>query len=83
MKFKTLFMSDHDLLLFFNMSTKQKVLSFQKVGQKRKIVIKSNLPLSHSPDCKMFPFKKGSKKHLVIALKSIAVVILKIDFRVF
>ena len=39
--------------------TKQKILSFQEVGQKRKMWSKSNLPLSNSPDRKMFPFKKG------------------------
>ena len=39
--------------------TKQKVLSFQEVDQKRKMVIKIELtPLSLS-DCKNFPFKKG------------------------
>ena len=38
------------------------VLSFWEVGQKRKMVIKSNLPVSHSPEWKIFPFKKDFKK---------------------
>ena len=41
-------------------ATKQKVLSFQKVNQKRKIVIKIEFT-PHSPDRKIFPFKKGFK----------------------
>ena len=41
---------------------KQKVLSFQEVGQKRKMVVKIELvylPLSYSPDRNIF--KKGFK----------------------
>ena len=38
-------------------ATKQKVLSYQEVGQKRKMVIKIKLtPLS---DCEIFTLKKG------------------------
>ena len=41
--------------------TKQKILSLQKVGQKRKIVVKIEItPLSL--DRNIFPFKKGFKK---------------------
>ena len=40
-----------------------KIISLQEFGQKRKMVIKIEFtPLSHSPDCKMFPFKKGFKR---------------------
>ena len=40
------------------------MLSFQEVGQKRKMVIKIDFTsqLSHSPDCKICPFKKSFKK---------------------
>ena len=42
-------------------ATKQKILSLQEVGQKRKIVVKIEFtPLSL--DRKIFPFKKGFKK---------------------
>ena len=41
---------------------KQKILSLQEVGQKRKIVVKIEFtPLSL--DRKIFPFKKGFKKY--------------------
>ena len=44
-------------------STKQKILSLQEVGKKHKIVVKIEFtPLSHSPDRKILPFKKGFKK---------------------
>ena len=40
----------------------QKVIFFQEDGQKRKLVIKIEFtPRSHSPDCNIFPFKKGFK----------------------
>ena len=46
--------------------TKQKILSFQEVGQKRKIVVKIEFtPLSHSTDRKNVPFKKDLKKYVV------------------
>ena len=41
---------------------KQKVLYFQEIGQNAKWRSKSNLPLSHCPDRKILPFKKGFKK---------------------
>ena len=42
-------------------AAKQKILSLQEVGQKRKIVVKIEFtPLSL--DRKIFPFKKGFKK---------------------
>ena len=42
-------------------ATKQKILSLQEVGQKRKIVVKIEFtPLSL--DRKIFPFEKGFKK---------------------
>ena len=43
-------------------TTKQTVLSFQEVGQKRKMVVKIELTLSHSPDRKFVPFEKGFLK---------------------
>ena len=44
-------------------ANKQKVLSFQEVSQKCKIVIKIEFtPLDHSPERKIFPFKKGFLK---------------------
>ena len=46
---------------FQKLDTKQKILSLQEVGQKRKIVVKIEFtPLSL--DRKFFPFKKGFKK---------------------
>ena len=46
--------------------TKQKMLSFQQVSQKRKIVVKIEFTghpsLTRSPDRKIFPFKKGFTK---------------------
>ena len=39
------------------------MLSLREIGQKRKMVVKIEFtPLSHSPDRKIFPFKKGFKK---------------------
>ena len=39
------------------------IISFQEVGQKRRMVIKIEFtPFSHSPDCKIVSFKKGFKK---------------------
>ena len=49
---------------------KQKVISFQEDGQKRKMVIKIEFTplISHSPDPdrKIFSFKKGFKKYMAI-----------------
>ena len=45
-------------------AVKQKVLSFQEDGQKRKMVIKTEFtPELSLTDCKNFPFKRGFKKY--------------------
>ena len=50
-------------VLYVHFVTIVKVLSFQEVDQKRKMVIKIEFTpgLSHSPDRKIVPFKKGYK----------------------
>ena len=44
------------------MSPSKKFYLFRKLVKNAKWWSKSNLPLSHSPDRKIFPFKKGFKK---------------------
>ena len=41
----------------------KKFYLFRKIVKNAKWWSKSNLPLSHSPDRKIFPFKKGFKKY--------------------
>ena len=45
------------------MPLSKKFYLFRKLVKNAKQWSKSNLPLSHSPDRKMFPFKKGFKKN--------------------
>ena len=44
------------------MTPSKKFYLFRKLVKNAKWWSKSNLPLSHSPDRKIFPFKKGFKK---------------------
>ena len=44
------------------MPPSKKLYLFRKLVKNAKWWSKSNLPLSHSPDRKIFPFKKGFKK---------------------
>ena len=46
-------------------TTEQKVLSFQEIGQKRKMVINISLSCSSALDCTIFPFKKDLKSKYV------------------
>ena len=47
------------------MTPSKKFYLFRKLVKNAKWWSKSNLPLSHSPDRKIFPFKKGFKKHVL------------------
>ena len=44
------------------MPPSKKFYLFRNLVKNAKWLSKSNLPLSHSPDCKIFPFKKDLKK---------------------
>ena len=45
--------------------TKQKVLSFQEICQKRKLVIKIEFTHLSLSDCKNVPFKRGLKSFIM------------------
>ena len=58
----TFFFENDPLDELNQMPLSKKFYIFRKLVKNAKYWSKSNLPLSHSPDRKIFPFKKGFKK---------------------
>ena len=54
------------------MRPSRKFYLLRKLVRNAKWCSKSNLPLSHSPDCKLFPFKKGFKESKLTDVKNFA-----------
>ena len=61
-RFGQIFFENDPLDELNQMPLSKKFHLFRKLVKNAKKWSKSNLPLSHSPDRKMFPFKKGFKK---------------------